>query len=276
MEALQLFVAHEKVVLDASPSFFLTNQKQNDVQAPNAVTNFNSSLETTPNFKSDDTANSESQTDQESKIFLKTKYGIQVEMDKNANQVLNISLCSTNQAKDKSDTSSVSNKPILHPDDQPANSEHSDSESSHNQRPYGEIQHRYRLFPDCGTTYLWNDLPTDDFFIEFDIIEKRYPALFPFYMEWLDNHEAEYNKWYFSGGKNATIEGDSPFSDEYFDAWDINGFLLSCWLAFQSDVYYVKFQPAYTEYEIMPGTMELEFQKFLAHKTKELREKKLG
>ena len=46
-------------------------------------------------------------------------------------------------------------------------------------------------------------------------------------------------------------------------AWQVDGFLMACWLALQKDVHSVVFIPSDVEYQLERGTMEMEFQRFL-------------
>ena len=276
MEPLRAFVSHEVDVLDASPSFnptddAATGTTTNDFnQISNTAVNSKSSVgtQTNPLFSSTchDTRSGESEPNQETKIFLRTKYNIQVELNQNATHVLNISLRPTRRRtisdgqEDRIDSSPAireeqSNKPI--------------STATNTQQP--GRKHRYRLFPDWQTSYLWYDIswpgnPKDDPFVELDEIEQRYPTLFPFYLSWLESHESELDRLF----SENEIDIDSPSDHYHLVAWEINGFLMSCWLAFQTDVHSVEFTPSSIKYEIKPGTMELELQRYLEHKSDEL------
>jgi hypothetical protein len=275
MEPLRAFVSHEQVVSHASSSFHETdcsmmvkNMNGFDQTSKLAVTS-ESRVQTPMNPSSSlgchDTGSSEPESKQETKIFLRTKYSIQVELDKDAVHVLNISFCpegsrstSAGQEDGRNSSSAIQEPQPNEPDANPPKIKSS------------EEKHRYRLFPDWQTTYLWYD-PSwpgnpDDPVVELDEIEKKYSTLFPFYLSWLKSHDSELDKL-FSGS-----DGDEdPQSDlSHLLAWEINGFLMSCWFAFQTDVHSVEFKPSDISYEITRDTMESEFQRYLERKSHEL------
>ena len=101
MEALQAFNSHEHVVLDFSPPSGRTNvsatgEKRKDFdQISNAAVNPNWRVKTPigPPFTSSGgiARSGGNESDQETGIFIRTKYNIQVELNKDASRVLNIS-----------------------------------------------------------------------------------------------------------------------------------------------------------------------------------------
>ena len=97
-------------------------------------------------------------------------------------------------------------------------------------------------------------------------MEYRYPTLFPFYLRWLESHESELDRQF--SENDAYV--DSPTCYDCLLAWEVNGFLMSCWLAFHEDVDSVEFSPSSEKYEIKSGTMEVEFQRYLDLKSREL------
>ena len=103
MEPLRAFVSHEQVVSYASSSFHQIDgstmiKKMNGFdQVPKLAVTSESKVQTPMSPSSSlhchDTGNNEPKSKQEIRIFLRTKYNIQVELDKDAVHVLNISFC---------------------------------------------------------------------------------------------------------------------------------------------------------------------------------------
>lgn len=265
MEPLQAFVSHEQVVSHASSIFHqkdgpTTTKKMNGFnEVSNLAVTSESKVQTTMGSSSSsnchDTGNSEPESKQETRIFLRTKYNIQVELDKDAVQVLNISFCPEGShstlAEQENDRNSSASPPKTKP---------------------SEEKHRYRLFPDWQTTYLWYETsragnPKDNPAVGLDEIESKYPALFPFYLSWLQSHESKLDKAFSENDDDKHLQPDLSHPV----AWEINGFLISCWFAFQTDVHSVEYKPSDTSYEIKRGTMESEFQRYLERKSREFR-----
>jgi hypothetical protein len=132
-----------------------------------------------------------------------------------------------------------------------------------------EMRFRYRILPDYQTSYLWYlSLPwpgnPDHAFgpIEEDEIEERYPVLYPFFSRWVDSREAGFDSEF----RNLDTDAETTTSCAEIVAWDINGFLMGCWLALQDDVDCVVFEPS-KKYLIRRETMESEFEIFLQDKS---------
>ncbi|KAH8705685.1 hypothetical protein BGW36DRAFT_403213 [Talaromyces proteolyticus] len=90
------------------------------------------------------------------------------------------------------------------------------------------------------------------------VIEQRYPILAPLYHAWVDN----YNFAVKQRGEHL-FKGVDVFSDIYERvAWEIEGFLMACWLGLQDNVEAVEYCP-YDMYRIENGAVEL--YRFLTH-----------
>lgn len=135
-----------------------------------------------------------------------------------------------------------------------------------------KIRHRYRLFPDWQTSYLWYDSRAplsspDEPHVDEDVIEGRYPTLAPFYFEWQDifNTAFERQECHLGSGKPVFSESHQRV------AWETEGFLIACFLALQDDVEEVEYQASGT-YRVERMTLEGEWGRFLSDMETLLRE----
>lgn len=276
IEPLRAFLLHEHPVIDAPKSHQRdtaanSTESSDTDQAPNGSASRKSSAEIPmePALSStyDSTGARESKSTHETEVYVRTKYNVQAKLNNLTSQVLNITLLPSGESSiPEGQVERVERASAI----QQTQSNKSIPIPSNSNQP--EKQYRYRLFPDWQTSYLWYDIswpgnPTEDPVVEIDEIEQRYPALFPFYLDWLERNESQLDKL-FSGSETVV---DSPWDLQRSVGWEINGFLMSCWLALQTDVHSVEFIPSDTKYEIKSGTMELEFQRFLGHKSDQLR-----
>ncbi|KAH0545352.1 hypothetical protein GP486_008453 [Trichoglossum hirsutum] len=124
--------------------------------------------------------------------------------------------------------------------------------------------HRYRLFPDWQTSYLWCDnreaLPSSgQDHIDPKVIKRRYPTLAPYYFKWQTIHETAFERQecYLEAGEGAFPEVRDRV------AWETEGLLIACWLALQGDVKSVEYKPSGT-YTLEKGTIGQNVYRFLA------------
>ena len=80
-------------------------------------------------------------------------------------------------------------------------------------------------------------------------------------------YETEFEKQECHLGSGAEV---FPDLDDRI-AWDVEGFVLACWLALRSDVHSVEYTPRSVEYKIEKGTIENVFLEFLRDMTQERR-----
>lgn len=88
-------------------------------------------------------------------------------------------------------------------------------------------------------------------------------------MKWLESQESELDRLF--RGNDDAAGAVPPADPDRVVAWEMNGFFMACWLAYQPDVHSVEYKPSGVKYEIQPGTVESEFQRYLDHKSEELR-----
>ncbi|KAF2127572.1 hypothetical protein P153DRAFT_387314 [Dothidotthia symphoricarpi CBS 119687] len=124
------------------------------------------------------------------------------------------------------------------------------SSDSNDDRPAGL---HYRLFPDWQTSYLWydssqNTMPDDDEGpdVDLDVIKERYPSLSPYYETWRQVYETEFEKQECHLGSSAEV---FPDRDDRI-VWDVEGFLLACWLVLRPEVRSVEYAPRSATYVV--------------------------
>ncbi|KAL2369017.1 hypothetical protein BDBG_08937 [Blastomyces gilchristii SLH14081] len=110
----------------------------------------------------------------------------------------------------------------------------------------------YRLFPDWQTSYLWYDPlwlqnPTNESHIDEKTIEDRYPTLAPFYLAWRDIYEKSFEQQ--GCDRGSGLEPFPDIADRV--AWEVEGFLIACWLVLQDDTERVT-------YTILAGTYQID------------------
>jgi hypothetical protein len=128
-------------------------------------------------------------------------------------------------------------------------------------------QKRYRILPDWQTSYLWYDPgwpsnPPDEFHVDDEEIQIMYPAIHSVFSDWVARREAWYDPEF--GHAASDQEGTADPLDDV--AWEVDGFLLGCWLASQENVDSVAYEPASAVYDLRPGTLDSEFERFLRDK----------
>lgn len=159
MEPLRALVSHEQVVSYASSSFHqidgstMVNKNNGFDQVPKLAVTSESKVQTPMNPSSSlhchDNGNSEPESKQETRIFLRTKYNVQVELDKDAVHVLNISFCPEGSRSTSAEQEDGRNSSLAIQKPQP-----NEPDISPPKITPSEEKHRYRLFPDWQTTYL--------------------------------------------------------------------------------------------------------------------------
>jgi hypothetical protein len=264
MESLQAFFNHERSVLKASENMAAAKDSagmKNHISLGSIVTWCFTKLRALICGKTQFNENKG-----EGRISFKTHYGIRVEINGNANQVMRIFI----QAEQDQPTLIA-----------PPNGIHAavvTQDGTSNTTPLSssdlleEAQKlRYRIFPDWQTSYLWYDPlwsgnPTDTYVVEEEEIEDKYPVLYPFFSDWVTRSEIRFDQEFgqVNHHKAATMVGRAQMV-----AWEINGFLMGCWLALQDNIDSVVFEST-KKYEIRRGAMELEFENFLRDKEIEL------
>ena len=137
-------------------------------------------------------------------------------------------------------------------------------------QPY-ESLYRYRLFPDWSTSFLWYDhsppQANEDPHVDDEVIESRYPELYPFYCDWNDTYDAA-----FEAQECHLGSGLKPFPDVLDDVvWEIEGCLLACWLALHENVEQVMYWPKKKEYIIRKETVVDVLNEFLEDSNRKLK-----
>jgi hypothetical protein len=186
--------------------------------------------------------------------FIATKYGITIELDRSFS-VRSITLSSPKTAPSPSipplPSSEVPNTdpPTGTPEPKPPSS-----------------LYRYRLFPDWNTSYLWYDStwpqnPEDAYHVDIEEIEKRFPALYPYYVAWQEVYEVTFKE------QGCHLGGTDPVfkHKEDSDIWLLEGFLMACWIALKEDVDQIEYKPVEVAYVLRKGKMEQLFEKFLVN-----------
>lgn len=188
-------------------------------------------------------------------LIIQTKYGIKVELTHDGSKVFAITankptesaLPGLGQPERELRTGGIelpSNSPTLQPI---------------------EPRYRYRLLPDWQTSYLWYDVtwpenPQDSPAIDFDAIEERYPELFPFYIEWQELQEDLFARQF---SEDSDSQEDGAVNIAQLLAWELNGFLIACWLVFQEDVSAVEYKPGDVAYLLERGNLEGRLEEFI-------------
>ncbi|OAX82788.1 hypothetical protein ACJ72_02860 [Emergomyces africanus] len=122
----------------------------------------------------------------------------------------------------------------------------------------------YRLFSDWQTSYLWYDLlwlqnPTDESHIDETTIEDRYPSLAPFYLAWRDSYEKSLEQQ--GCGRGSGLDPFPEIADRV--TWEVEGFLIACWLVLQDDTDRVTYTILTGTYQIDKKSMNSILQQFL-------------
>jgi len=105
----------------------------------------------------------------------------------------------------------------------------------------------------------WEDNPQDSPVVDFGDIEERYPELYPSYKEWQEFQEKIFARQFSADSENE----DGALSRAQFIAWEVDGFLISCWLALQDDVSAIEYKPADVPYHIDRSNLEAQFRGFM-------------
>lgn len=89
----------------------------------------------------------------------------------------------------------------------------------------------------------------DEFHVDEDVIESRYPTIGDFYFSWRGAYETAFEEQECHLGSTAEVFPDPRVRV----AWEVEGLLLACWLAFQDDVEGVEYMPGKTAYQVEKG-----------------------
>ncbi|EDN08141.1 predicted protein [Histoplasma mississippiense (nom. inval.)] len=122
----------------------------------------------------------------------------------------------------------------------------------------------YRMFPDWQTSYLWYDPlwpqnPSDESHVDEKTIKDRYPILAPFYLAWRDVYEKSFEQQGCDMGS-----GLEPFPDTADRvAWEVEGFLIACWLGLQDDTEQVLYTLPTGTYQIDKKSKDSVLRQFL-------------
>lgn len=191
-------------------------------------------------------------------LIIKTKYGVKAEFTKNGSKVFTISANQSNNpaSSDLSLPESESRMSGINP-----------IPNLPTPRPV-KARYRYRLLPDWQTSYLWYDItwpenPQDSPAIDSDEIEERYPELFPLYTEWQELQEEVFAR-HFSGVEERGEE--RALNTAQLLAWEVDGFLIACWLVAQDEVSAVEYKPGDVAYFLERGNLEGQFQEFIRNR----------
>ena len=145
-------------------------------------------------------------------------------------------------------------------------------------RTQSSPRHHYRLFPDWQTSFFWRDTSKkevnnaaataddedeDDEFespeIDDQVIEARYPTLWPYYETWRQTYETAFEKQGCHLGSGAEVFPDVVERI----AWDVEGLLMASWLALREDVAGVEYFPREKKFHLEKGGLEEELPGFL-------------
>lgn len=139
----------------------------------------------------------------------------------------------------KSDSGSPTGALTIEAEKQAPVDEDADSDGSH--QPY-----HYELFPDWHASYLWYDAMAENYHgdqaVEDYTLDARYPGLAPLYWAWQEAYEEAFEKQ----GLNLGYDGDVFQDLEDRLAWEVTGFLIATWLAFQDNVESIDYSPSMT------------------------------
>ncbi|QSS56713.1 hypothetical protein I7I53_05005 [Histoplasma capsulatum var. duboisii H88] len=122
----------------------------------------------------------------------------------------------------------------------------------------------YRIFPDWQTSYLWYDPmwpqnPSNKSHVDEKTIEDRYPTLAPFYLAWRDVYERSFEQQGCDMGS-----GLEPFPNTADRvAWEVEGFLIACWLGLQDDTKQVLYTLPTSTYQIDKKSKDSVLRQFL-------------
>lgn len=238
MEALRALVRHSPSIAKASP---LPNSTETEAAPPTDSPN---GTTLTPNKT----------------LFVKTKFGVLIEFDHHLS-ALSITL---------TDVPTLSKPVSSAPPPSSGSLPRSRSNSSSASAPRTPTstpptpKYRYIIIPDWNTSCFWYDTdwpqnPDDEYHVDFDEIERRYPALYPHYKAWEELYEKEFEKQGCHLGKSGAVFAEKAVGD----AWQVEGFLMACWVALQEDVDQVKFERGKVEYVIRRGNVGEVFKAFL-------------
>lgn len=176
--------------------------------------------------------------------FLETKYGLRIDIS---------------DSEDRKFT--VSNKASGSPRTQKTPSRH------------------YRMFPDWQTSFLWKhasnkertntahddddddgeDDDDDSPEVDDEVIEARYPTLWPHYEAWQQRYETAFEDQGCHLGSGAEVFPDAVERI----AWDVEGLLMASWLALKEDVVAVDYLPRSKQYDLKGTSIDEELPRFL-------------
>ncbi|OJD10010.1 hypothetical protein AJ78_08801, partial [Emergomyces pasteurianus Ep9510] len=101
--------------------------------------------------------------------------------------------------------------------------------------------------------------PPDEIHVDEDIIEARYPTLAPFYFAWQDIYENSFTAQGCDRGSGLDVFPDIAVRI----GWEVEGFLIACWLVLQDDVEQVKYEPVTGMYSIKKDNLGDILRQFL-------------
>lgn len=90
--------------------------------------------------------------------------------------------------------------------------------------------------------------------VDEDIIQARYPALWPYYNAWVQEYNDNFKQNELDLGSHTEVFEDV----ETETAWHVEGLLMACWLVLQEDVGSVEYSPHSAEYLLKKATIETE------------------
>jgi hypothetical protein len=225
MEALRAFVSHSASVAEASPSFNTT----------------------VPTKASTITSPEGSKTITKDELFLKTKYGLLISFEEPIS-VRSITLPGTSTTT----TSALqADSPLSGAETSPTNITNPGTRLGGAETKPHAPRYRYKLFPEWQTSGLWYDTswpqnPKDEYHVDLEDIERRYPELYPYYDAWEESYEVEFETQGLHLGGTHPVFKDKVASD----AWLLEGLLMAFWIALQDDVDQVVYEPGGIAYVI--------------------------
>lgn len=114
----------------------------------------------------------------------------------------------------------------------------------------------YRIWPDWGTSHFWNEECSDEdgeweHHVDGDVIESRYPALAPSYIDWATAYDIAFEEQECDQGSHAEV-----FADPRDDAvWEMEGCLMAFWLVLREDVEHMEYWPHIKKYSLMANNL---------------------
>lgn len=122
----------------------------------------------------------------------------------------------------------------------------------------------YRLLPDYQTSFLfydpgWFGNPPGEFHVDIDTLSDRYPALDPCYYEWQEAYEKSFKRQGCHLGSRSEAFPDMTSRV----AWEVAGFLITCFLLLQDDVGCVSYVLPKRTYEIKKNGIKAATNMFL-------------